>query len=50
MKYFKITLSVETSDDENLETFTDKIMNVIDLENWTCGGGFSETNEDGIPI
>ncbi len=50
MKYFTITLSVETSDEENLETFTDKIMAVIDSENWTCGGGFCETDEEGNPI
>lgn len=50
MKYFKITLSIETSDDENLETFTDKIMDTIEINNWTVGGGFEQTDSDGMPL
>lgn len=50
MKYYTINLTVSTQDNINLETFTDVIMDTIEKEDWTCGGGFCEVDEEGNPI
>jgi uncharacterized protein YggL (DUF469 family) len=51
MKHFTINLSVSVPDDNTtLDSFSDKIMEVIDNNNWTAGGGFAMVDEEGEPI
>ena len=49
-RYFNIRLSVETDGNTTMTEFTDKVMELVESNNWTVGGGFVETDEEGNEI
>lgn len=50
MRYYDLSLFITTPDDVDGDTVLDKILDVIEANGWSTGGGLYEADECGDPL